>query len=125
MEEKRKKTKLLMLAQLFSEETDMDHMVSLSDINSYLESNGIKPVDRKTLYSDFDELRQFGYDIMTETVSGKNYFYLGERKFQLPELKLLVDSVQTSKFMTEQKSRELIKKLEGLASKYEAQELHR
>jgi len=125
MEEKRKKTKLLMLVQLFSEETDVDHTVSLSDINTYLENNGIKPVDRKTLYSDFDELRQFGYDIMTETVSGKNYYYLGERKFQLPELKLLVDSVQTSKFMTEQKSRELIKKLESLASKYEAQELHR
>lgn len=125
MEEKRKKTKLLMLVQLFTGETDEDHMVSLADINAYLEEKGIKAVDRKTLYSDFEELRQFGYEIMTEVVSGKNYYYLGEREFQLPELKLLVDSVQTSKFITEQKSRELIKKLEGLASKYEAQELHR
>lgn len=125
MEEKRKKAKLLLIAQLFNEETDEDHMVSLSDINAYLEERGIKPVDRKTLYSDFEELKLFGFDIMSEVKGGRNYYYLGERKFQLPELKLLVDSVQASKFITEQKSRELIKKIEGLASKYEAQELHR
>ena len=125
MEEKRKKAKLLLLVQLFNEETDEDHMVSLADINAYLEKKGIRPVDRKTLYSDFDELRQFGLEIMTDVVNGKNYYYLSERQFQLPELKLLVDSVQASRFITEQKSRELIKKIEGLASRYEAQELHR
>lgn len=125
MEEKRKRTKLLLLTQLFSRETDEDHMVSLTDINTYLEKHGVKPVDRKTLYSDFEELKQFGYDIMSEVKSGKNYYYLGERQFQLPELKLLVDSVQASKYITEQKSRELIKKIEELASKYEEEELHR
>ena len=125
MEEKRKKTKLLLLTQLFSRETDEDHMVSLTDINAYLEKHGVKPVDRKTLYSDFEELKQFGYDIMSEVKGGKKYYYLGERQFQLPELKLLVDSVQASKYITEQKSRELIKKIEELASKYEADELHR
>jgi len=125
MDEKRKKSKLLLLLRLFNEETDEDHMVSLSDINSYLADKGVKPVDRKTLYSDFEELKQFGLDIMTEVISGKNYYYIGERHFQLPELKLLVDSVQASKYVTEQKSRDLIKKIEGLTSKYEAQELHR
>jgi len=125
MDEKRKKAKLLILVQLFNEETDEDHMVSLVDINAYLEGKGIKPVDRKTLYSDFDELRTFGMEIMTETRSGKNYYYLGERDFQLAELKLLVDSVQASRYITEQKSRELIKKIEGLTSKHEAKELHR
>ena len=125
MEEKRKKTKLLYLTQLFTEATDENHKVSLNDINSFLESKGIKPVDRKTLYSDLEELRQFGYDILTEVKGGKNYYCLGERHFQLPELKLLVDSIQASKFMTEAKSRDLIKKIEGLASKYEAEELHR
>ena len=125
MDEKRKKSKLLLLLRLFNEETDEDHMVSLSDINSYLADKGVKPVDRKTLYSDFEELKQFGLDIMTEVIGGKNYYYIGERHFQLPELKLLVDSVQASKYVTEQKSRDLIKKIEGLTSKYEAQELHR
>ena len=125
MEEKRKKTKLLYLTQLFTEATDENHLVSLNDINSFLESKGIKPVDRKTLYSDLEELRQFGYDILTEIRGGKNFYYLGERHFQLPELKLLVDTIQASKFMTEAKSRDLIKKIEGLASKYEAEELHR
>lgn len=125
MEEKRKKTKLLYLTQLFTESTDENHQVSLNDINSFLESKGIKPVDRKTLYSDLEELRQFGYDILTEVRGGKNYYYLGERHFQLPELKLLVDTIQASKFMTEAKSRDLIKKIEGLASKYDAEELHR
>ena len=125
MEEKRKKTKLLYLTQLFNENTDEDHQVTLNDINSFLEGKGIKPVDRKTLYSDLEELRQFGYDIMTEVKGGKNYYFLADRPFQLPELKLLVDTIQASKFMTETKSRDLIKKIESLTSKHEAKELHR
>ena len=77
MEEKRKRTKLLLLTQLFSRETDEDHMVSLTDINTYLEKHGVKPVDRKTLYSDFEELKQFGYDIMSEVKSGKKLLLSG------------------------------------------------
>lgn len=65
--------------------------------------------DRKTLYKDIDELKQFGFDIISQR-SGKNYYYsLASREFELPELKLLVDSVQSAKFITDKKSKELIK----------------
>ena len=125
MEDKRKKTKLLYLAKLFFEETYEDNALTLSEINERLDGYGIKPVDRKTLYGDFEELRAFGLDIISETRNGKGYYFLGERLFELPELKLLVDNVQSSRFMTEKKSRELISKLEKLASKAQAQQLHR
>ena len=76
--------------------------------------------DRKTLYLDLEELRHFGMDIVSEQ-TGRNVLYrLASREFELPELKLLVDSVQSAKFITERKSRELIAKLETLASRYEA-----
>ena len=125
MEDKRKKTKLLYLAKLFMEQTDEDHALTLSEINERLDGYGIKPVDRKTLYGDFEELRAFGLDIIGETRNGKGYYFLGERLFELPELKLLVDTVQSARFMTERKSRELISKLEKLTSKAQAQQLHR
>ena len=125
MEDKRKKTKLLYLARLFMEQTDEDNALTLSEINERLEGYGIKPVDRKTLYGDFEELRAFGLDIISETRNGKGYYFLGGRLFELPELKLLVDTVQSARFMTEKKSRELISKLEQLTSKAQAQQLHR
>ena len=70
-------------------------------------------------------MRRFGFDIITEK-KGKSFYYsLGSRQFELPELKLLVDSVQSAKFITDRKSNQLIKKLESLASKYEGSQLHR
>ncbi len=81
--------------------------------------------ERKGIYNDIALLRECGYDIVGEHV-GRNYkYYLGERDFNLPELKLLVDSVQSSKFITEKKSKELIKKLEKLCSENEAKQLER
>lgn len=81
--------------------------------------------DRKTLYLDFEELRDFGMDIIADQVGRYCYYHLGSREFELPELKLLVDSVQSAKFITDKKSNELIRKLESLVSKYEAKQLHR
>ena len=81
--------------------------------------------ERKTLYSDFDELRRYGVDVIGEQAQRSFYYHIGNRDFELPELKLLVDSVQSAKFMTDKKSKTLIKKLEGMASKYEARHLQR
>ena len=77
------------------------------------------------MYTDFEELRHFGLDIISQQIGRQHYYYLGAREFELPELKLLVDSVQSAKFITAQKSQKLIKKLEGLVSKYEATQLQR
>lgn len=120
----KQKLKLLYLLRFFREQTDEEHSVSVNDIISYLEANGIS-CERKTVYSDIAELRDFGVDIVSE-VAGKHTGYkLASREFELAELKLLVDCVQSAKFITENKSRKLIKKLESLVSRYEAGQLHR
>ena len=118
------KLKMLYLVKVFSEETDDSHALTMPEIITRLAAYGVN-ADRKTLYQDFDELKQFGLDIIT-TKDGRNYYYhLGSRDFELPELKLLVDSVQSSKFITDSKSAQLIKKLESLVSRYEGRQLHR
>ena len=118
------KLKMLYLVQLFSRETDDTHKLTMPEIIAKLAADGVN-ADRKTLYQDFDELRRFGFDIISEKEGKSCYYYLGSRDFELPELKLLVDSVQSSKFITDKKSGQLIKKLESLVSRYEGSQLHR
>ena len=118
------KLKMLYLMQIFMRETDDEHMLTMQEIISLLANAGIK-ADRKTLYLDFEELRHFGLDIIGEADGRNYYYYLGARDFELPELKLLVDSVQSAKFITDRKSKDLIKKLESLVSKYQATRLQR
>lgn len=104
--------------------SDEQHPVTMKQIIGYLESRGI-PAERKSVYSDIDALRFYGLDIV-QAVNGKTTgYFVGERSFELPELKLLVDSVQSSKFITHTKTGTLIKKIEKLASIHEAQLLQR
>lgn len=118
------KLKMLYLVKILSEETDDTHALSLQEIASRLEAYGVN-ADRKTLYKDFDELENYGYEILRDQAGRTVLYHLGTRKFELPELKLLVDAVQSSKFITEKKSRQLIKKLESMVSVHEAKHLHR
>ena len=117
------KLKILYLMKVFSEQTDEMHPITVKELIAYLEEFGIH-AERKTIYDDIDSLRTFGLDIMNrrERPSG---FYLASRNFELAELKLLVDAVQSSRFLTSGKSRQLIQKLEGLTSIYQARDLHR
>ena len=110
--------------KIFLEKTDDEHSLTLTDILSELSKYDIS-AERKSIYSDFESLRLYGLDIISETRNRTVSYHIGSREFELAELKLLVDLVQSSKFITEKKSRKLIKKLEGLASKYEADELQR
>ena len=116
--------KMLYLVKIFTEETDDKHALSLQQIADRLESCGVN-ADRKTLYKDFAELEKYGLEILSEQVGRNVLYHLTTRQFELPELKLLVDAVQSSKFITERKSRQLIKKLESLVSVYEARQLQR
>ena len=118
------KLKMLYLLKIFNEETDDSHFLTMQEIIQKLESNGIL-ADRKTLYVDFDELRRFGADIIMEKIGRNSYYHLGKRNFELPELKILVDAVQSARGITNKKSGELIKKLEGMVSKYDAKKLNR
>ncbi len=110
--------------KIFQECTDEDHPISMREILSALETYGVS-AERKSIYSDIEALRVFGMDIIKVQTNRNSYYYLGSRQFELPELKLLVDAVQASKFITEKKSGQLIKKLESLASSYEAGKLQR
>lgn len=118
------KLKMLYLAQILSRETDDSHALTQEDIIERLKDHQVL-VERKTLYSDLQALKDYGYDIISERRERNVYYHIGDRKFQLPELKLLVDSVQSAKFISASKSRDLIKKLEGLVSKFDATHLHR
>ena len=118
------KLKMLFLAKIFSEETDDNHSLTMPQIIDKLSACGVN-ADRKTLYLDFEELRHFGLDIIAVKEGRECFYHLGNRDFELPELKLLVDSVQSAKFITDKKSKELIKKLEALVSKHEGKQLHR
>lgn len=117
------KLKLLHLAQLLHRRSDEQHPLTIADMIKYLDSCGIS-AERKSLYDDMEALRLFGMDII-HTPGPRGGYYLASRDFELPELKLLVDSVQSSRFITEKKTMALIKKVEGLASVYDAAQLHR
>ena len=116
--------KLFYLLDILNNETDEKHGLSIKEIISRLNANDITE-DRKTMYTDFDTLRQYGVDIISEKIGRDTYYHVGKRQFELPELKLLVDSVQSAKFLSAKKSNDLIKKIESLGSKYDAKHLQR
>ncbi|MBQ9664330.1 MAG: WYL domain-containing protein [Oscillospiraceae bacterium] len=118
------KLKMLYLVKILSEETDDSHGLSLQEIVGKLGEYGVN-ADRKTLYRDFAELEHYGLEVLSEQLGRTVVYHLATRTFELPELKLLVDAVQSSKFITEKKSRQLIKKLESMVSVHEAKYLHR
>lgn len=116
--------KQLYLMKILLENTDEEHSMTMPEIIAALGQYDIT-AERKSVYEDIEALRLFGIDIIGEK-SGKSYLYhIGARDFQIAELKLLVDSVQSSKFITAKKSNELISKLEKLSSKYDARQLQR
>lgn len=117
------KLKLLYLKKFFEEQTDENHPATTERILQYLETHDIK-AERKSIYSDIACLQDFGMDILHRPGRGGGY-YLVSREFELPELKLLVDAVQSSRFLTTKKSMELISKLSQLASHHEAGSLKR
>jgi len=118
------KLKILYLAKILMENTDANHDITLQEIIDKLAANNVT-AERKSLYDDIAQLDDFGIKI-EKVQYGKTFHYkVINRDFELAELKLLVDSVQSAKFITEKKSNELIKKIEHLASKQEASQLHR
>ena len=104
--------------------TDDTHGLTLEEITDKLAALGVD-AERKTLYDDFEVLRTFGMDIEKRKEGKLVRYFVASRSFELPELKLLVDAVQSSKFITHKKSLELIRKLERFSSTYQAQQLSR
>ena len=109
--------------KMLLEKTDEENTMTINDMIAELERYGIT-AERKSIYDDIEALRHYGIDITTRKSKTTDYF-VASRVFELPELKLLVDAVQCSKFVTYKKSNELIKKIESLASSRQAMSLHR
>ena len=118
------KFKLYRLAQIMLERTDDDHYITMPEIMSALGEYEIT-ADRKSVYNDLRDLEILGIEVEGEPERNRYHYHVVNRPFELPELKLLVDAIQSSKFITERKTNALIKKLEHLVSKYEAQKLQR
>lgn len=120
------KRKLLALLQLFQNETDESHYLTAAEIMDKLQTQYQISAERKSIYADIELLNTMGYEITLQKGSaGKGGYYLSNRVFEEVELKLLVDAVQASKFITTRKSEAMIRKLESMASRFQASVLHR
>lgn len=115
--------RILYVKKILEQMTDEDHPMNTTEIIKHLNAYGIE-CERKTLYGDIEALKTVGVDIESNPAKNSGY-YVASRDFELAELKLLVDSVQSSKFITHKKSLELIKKIEGLSNIYDSRELNR
>ena len=120
----KKNARQLYLMRILLEQTDESHALTLQQIIEKMAAEGI-PIERRAVYADLDALRDYGIDVIADKRGRNTYYFVGSRQFQLAELKLLVDSVQASRFITERKSRALIRKLADLAGKPQAGELNR
>lgn len=118
------KLKLLYIAKYLMENTDETHPASTAELIRYLSLQNIS-AERKSIYDDVAALEDFGLDVVKSAGGGQHGWYVGSRRFELPELKLLVDSVQSANFITRSKSAALIGKIEKLASAHQARTLQR
>ena len=118
------KFKLYRLAQIMLENTDDEHYITMPEIMDGLGRYEIT-ADRKSIYTDLRDLEALGIEVEGEPVGNRYHYHVVNRPFELPELKLLVDAIQSSRFITEKKSNALIRKLERLVSRYDAQKLQR
>lgn len=118
------KFKLYRLAQIMLENTDEEHYITMPEIMAGLGKYEIT-ADRKSIYTDLRDLEILDIEVEGEPVGNRYHYHVINRPFELPELKLLVDAIQSSRFITEKKTNALIRKLEKLVSKYDAQKLQR
>lgn len=118
------KLKLIYLIKIMLEKTDDEHSITMAGIIHQLQLYGIT-AERKSIYTDFEAIRALGIDIIGEKRDKTYYYHVGNRQFELAELKLLVDAIQSSKFITAKKSEELIRKVESFTSEHEAKQLQR
>lgn len=118
------KLKLLYIAKILEEETCEKNPITTARLIELLQNYGVE-AERKSIYDDIEKLETFGYDIIHVDSRNGGGYYMASREFELAELKLLVDAVQSSRFITPKKSDELIRKLEKLTSRIEASGLQR
>lgn len=124
MKIKNQKQKLLYLAKIMQEKTDDEHGLTMPQIQEELARYDIE-ANRKTLYDDIAVLNDFGIEIIKQQEGYKTLYHCGKREFEPAELRLIIDAIASSKFITIRKSKQLIKKLEKMVSNHEAKLLDR
>ena len=125
MKREGQKMRLLALKAILERETDDHHGISMERILELLrEEYGIE-AERKSIYDDMRVLRESDFLDVTPPQGKDREYSVASRTFELPEIKMMIDSIQSSKFLSERKSRELIRKIETLCSKHEANTLQR
>ena len=115
--------KILLVLKYLWDTTDENHTASIADLIQYLSENGLT-ADRKTISKYIDVLIDFGFDII-KIRKTQNQYFIGTRYFEAPEVKLLIDAVQSSRFITKRKSKELINKLSAFVAPNQASVLKR
>lgn len=115
------KIKLLFLQDIFIRQTDSEHVFSASELCDLLKDYGIS-CERKSIYSDIEALKEYGMDIVNVRTPKRGY-YLNSRKFDIAEVRLLIDAVQAAKFISSKKTKALIYKIGNLLSEYQEEEL--
>ena len=119
------KFKFTYLMKIMQEKTDDEHSLTMPQIMEELEKYDVT-AERKSIYTDFQDMTEkFGVEIIKEQIGRETYYHVGSRKFELAEVKLLIDSIQSSKFITQTKSRELITKIKSFVSEHQAKQLQR
>ena len=119
------KFKFTYLMKIMQEKTDDEHSLTMPQIMEELEKYDVT-AERKSIYTDFQDMTdKFGIEIIKEQIGRETYYHVGSREFELAEVKLLIDAIQSSKFITQTKSRELITKIKSFVSEHQAKQLQR
>ena len=119
------KFKFTYLMKIMLEKTDDEHSLTMPQIMEELEKYDVT-AERKSIYTDFQDMTEkFGVEIIKEQIGRETYYRVGAREFELAEVKLLIDAIQSSKFITQTKSRELITKIKSFVSEHQAKQLQR
>ncbi len=119
------KLKLSYLIKIMLAKTDDEHSLTMPQIMDELERMGVT-AERKSIYADFQDMTdKLGIEVIKEQVGRETFYHVASREFELAEVKLLIDAIQSSKFITEKKSRVLIEKIKTLVSEYQAKQLQR
>lgn len=116
----KQKIKLLYLMKILRQDTDEEHPISTSQICKRLAEQGIS-CERRTVGMDMKVLNDYGYEIMSKMVGHEKAYYIDDRSFSVPEIKILMDAVQAAKFITPGKSNALIEKLAALGGSHQAE----
>lgn len=119
------KFKFTYLMKIMLAKTDDEHALTMPQIMEELEKYDVT-AERKSIYADFQDMTdKFGIEIIKEQIGRETYYHVGSREFELAEVKLLIDAIQSSKFITQTKSRELITKIKSFVSEHQAKQLQR